>query len=94
MSKDNKENKPFKEFKFKFNFYWIYGILFALIIGYQFFSSSSLSSNKLSDNEFKTILKDNDIKKIIIVNDDFAQIILKGDALSKEKHRAKTRIRL
>ncbi len=90
MSKDSKENKPFKEFKFKFNFYWIYGILFALIIGYQFFSSSSLNTNKLSDNEFKTILKDNDIKKIIIVNDDFAQIILKGDALTKEKHRGKT----
>ena len=90
MSKDKKDNKPFKEFKFKFNFYWIYGILFALIIGYQFFSNADLNTGKLSDNEFKTILKDNDIQKIVIVNDDFAQIILKQEALSKEKHKAKT----
>ncbi len=31
MSQDNKKN-PLKEFKFKFNFYWVYGILFALIL--------------------------------------------------------------
>ncbi|MDJ0645659.1 MAG: ATP-dependent zinc metalloprotease FtsH [Flavobacteriaceae bacterium] len=90
MSNDKKDTKPFKEFKFKFNFYWIYGILFALIIGYQFFSNADLNTDKLSDNEFKTILKDDDIKKIIIVNDDFAQIIIKEDALTKEKHKAKT----
>lgn len=90
MSKDKKDSKPFKEFKFKFNFYWIYGILFALIIGYQFFNNADLNTDKLSDNEFKTILKDNDIQKIIIVNDDFAQIILKEEALTKEKHKSKT----
>ena len=27
-NKDN--NSPFKQFNFKFNFYWIYGIIFAL----------------------------------------------------------------
>ena len=31
-NKDN--NTPFKQFNFKFNFYWIYGIIFALLIGY------------------------------------------------------------
>ena len=91
MSQDKKNNKPFKEFKFKFNFYWVYGILFALILGYQFFNSSDLSTDKLSDNEFKTILKDNDISKIVIVNDDFAQVFIKESALSKEKHTAKTK---
>ncbi len=91
MSQDKKNNKPFKEFKFKFNFYWVYGILFALILGYQFFNSSDLSTDKLSDNEFKTILKDNDISKIVIVNDDFAQVFIKESSLSKEKHSAKTK---
>ena len=90
MSNDKKDNKPFKEFKFKFNFYWIYGILFALIIGYQFFNNADLNTDKLSNNEFKEILKDNDIKKIVIVNDDFAQIIIKEEALTKERHKAKT----
>ena len=44
-NKDN--NSPFKQFNFKFNFYWIYGIIFALLIGYQLLNSSDLASNKL-----------------------------------------------
>ncbi|MCF6346740.1 MAG: ATP-dependent zinc metalloprotease FtsH [Flavobacteriaceae bacterium] len=91
MSQDKKNNKPLKEFKFKFNFYWVYGILFALIIGYQFLNSSDLATSKLSDNEFKVILQDNDIKKILIVNDDYAHIFIKDDALEKEKHNSKTK---
>ena len=55
-NKDN--NSPFKQFNFKFNFYWIYGIIFALLIGYQLLNSSDLASNKLTQNEFKEILND------------------------------------
>jgi len=86
MSKDKKTNKPLKEFKFKFNFYWIYGIIFALILGYQFFNSSDLVTSKLSENEFNEILKDNDISKIVIVNEDLAHIFIKDNALEKEKY--------
>tara|TARA_R110002073_G_scaffold14998_1_gene60091 strand:+ start:9967 stop:11985 length:2019 start_codon:yes stop_codon:yes gene_type:complete len=91
MSQDKKNNKPLKEFKFKFNFYWVYGILFALIIGYQFFNSSDLATSELSTNEFETILKDNDIQKIVIANDDIAQIFIKPEALAKEKHKKNTK---
>ncbi len=85
--KNNKEketNNPIKQFNFKFNFYWIYGIIFALLIGYQLLNSSELSSNKLTQNEFKTILNDNDIDKIVIVNSDVAQLTIKKEALSKD----------
>ncbi|RPD99540.1 ATP-dependent metallopeptidase FtsH/Yme1/Tma family protein [Aureibaculum marinum] len=88
MSKDNNNknnNKPFKEFKFKFNFYWIYGILFALIIGYQFFNSSDLASTNLTENEFVELLKEDDVKNIVIVNDDVAKIYLKDEAFEKAK---------
>ena len=92
MSKDNnKSNKPFKEFKFKFNFYWVYGILFALILGYQFLSNPDLATSKLTENEFKELLKANDVEKIVIVNNDVAQIYISPDALEKEKHKAKTK---
>ena len=89
MKKDNNKekdnnNNPLKQFNFKFNFYWIYGIIFALLIGYQLLNSSELTSNKLSQNEFKTILEDNDIEKIVIVNSDIAQLTIKSEALSKE----------
>ena len=67
MSQENKNTSNTKIPKPKFNFYWIYGILFALIIGYQFFASDSLSTKNLSQNDFKTILAENDIEKIEIV---------------------------
>ncbi len=84
-NKDN--NSPFKQFNFKFNFYWIYGIIFALLIGYQLLNSSDLASNKLTQNEFNEILNDNDIDKILIVNGDIAQLTIKSEALNtKDKY--------
>ncbi len=85
-NKDN--NNPFKQFNFKFNFYWIYGIIFALLIGYQLLNSSDLASNKLTQNEFKDILNENDIDKILIVNGDIAQLTIKSEALNtKDKYK-------
>jgi len=95
MKKDTKNkgkenlNNPFKQFNFKFNFYWIYGIIFVLLLGYQFFNSSEMTSNKLTQNEFKSILNDNDIEKIVIVNSDIAQLTIKPDALSKDRYKKK-----
>ena len=88
--KPNKENNnsPFKQFNFKFNFYWIYGIIFALLIGYQLMNSSDLASNKLSQNEFNEILNENDIEKILIINGDIAQLTIKSEALNtKDKYK-------
>ncbi|SNR61249.1 ATP-dependent zinc metalloprotease FtsH [Lutibacter flavus] len=86
MSKEKKNTS--KNIKApKFNFYWIYGILFVLFVVYQVFNSESLSTKNLSQNEFKTILKDNDIDKIVIVNKDIANIYIKSEASEKEKHK-------
>jgi len=65
MSQD-KKNTPNKNLLKtpKFNFYWIYGAIFVLFIGYQFYSSGNMSSKNLSQNEFETILSENDIEKI------------------------------
>jgi len=81
-NKQNDNNSPFKQFNFKFNFYWIYGIIFALLIGYQLMNSSDVGGNKLSQNEFMEILNDNDIEKILIVNGDIAQLTIKSEALN------------
>ena len=86
MSQENK-NTSNKIKTPKFNFYWIYGILFVLIIGYQFFNSDAMSSKNLTQNEFITILTDNDIEKIVIVNRDIANIYIKSEASEKEKHK-------
>ena len=88
-NKNTDNNNPLKQFNFKFNFYWIYGIIFALLIGYQLFNTSELTSNKLSQNEFQTILNENDIDKIVIINADIAQLTIKQEALTKERYKNK-----
>jgi cell division protease FtsH len=88
MADNNKKPKINKNIKTpKFNFYWVYGIIFVLILGYQFLNSGNLSTHNLSENEFKTILNDNDISKIEIVNKNIAEIYIKKKSLDKEKYK-------
>jgi cell division protease FtsH len=82
-NKDNKSNLP----KLKFNSYWIYGAIIITIIAVQFFSSGDLASKSISKNKFDEILKDNDIKEIVVLNKDIAQIFLTQDALKKATHK-------
>ncbi len=82
-NKDNKTNMP----KFKFSSYWIYGAVLIAIIAIQFFNSGDLASKSISKNKFDQILQDNDIKEIVVLNKDIAQIFLTQDALKKAKHK-------
>jgi AFG3 family protein len=86
MSDSNKENKSNLP-KFKFNSYWIYGAVLIVIIALQFFSSGDLASKNITKNKFDEILKDNDIKKIVVLNKDIAQIFLTQEALNKAEHK-------
>jgi ATP-dependent metalloprotease FtsH len=85
MSDSNKENKSNLP-TFKFSSYWIYGAIFIVIIAVQFFSSGDLASKSISKNKFEEILRDNDIKEIVVINKDVAQLFLTADALKKAKH--------
>ena len=82
---NKKNNKPITP-KFKFNFYWVYGAIFVLLIGYQFISSGTLASRNISNNQFDEVLKENDIDKILIINNSSAEIFIKQDALSKKRY--------
>ena len=85
MSENKKENNN-NEPKFKINSYWIYGAVILLLIGFQFFSSGDLATQSISKNEFSEILRDNDISKIIVVNNNVAQIFIKEEAMKKSKY--------
>ena len=85
MSENKKENNK-NEPKFKMNSYWIYGAVILLLIGFQFFSSGDLATQSISKNEFSEILRDNDISKIIVVNNNVAQIFIKEEAMKKSKY--------
>jgi cell division protease FtsH len=80
-SNKNKSNIP------KFNFYWVYGAIFVLLIGFQFFNSGDLSTRNISTNKFSEILQSNDIKEIVIVNRTTAQLYLTDEALKKEAYK-------
>ena len=84
--KDNNKNEP----KFKFNAYWIYGAVIILVIGFQIFSSGDLATNSISKNEFNEVLRENDISKIIVVNNNVAQIFIKDAAMKKSKYQKLT----
>ena len=84
--KDNNTNTP----KFKFNSYWIYGAVIVLLIGFQFFNSGDLATKSISKNEFNEVLRDNDISKIIVVNNNLAQIFISRDAMKKSKYQKLT----
>ncbi len=57
-------NKP-KTPKGKFNFYWIYGIIAAVLIG-SFLLSNDNASKKISKDEFITIAEKGYVKKVMI----------------------------
>jgi len=80
--KENNKNEP----KFKFNTYWVYGAVILLLIGFQFFSSGDLATQSISKNEFNEVLRENDISKIIVVNNNVAQIFIKEAAMKKSKY--------
>ena len=81
--KDSNSNMP----KFKFNAYWVYAAIFIAIIAVQFFSSGDLATKSISKNEFNEILKENDISKIVVVNNNLAQIYIKDEAQKKERYK-------
>ena len=84
MSDSNKKSKPSIP---KFNFYWVYGAIFILIIAFQFFNTGDISSRNITTNKFSEILNSNDIKEIVIVNRSTAQIYLTEEALKKEAYK-------
>ncbi len=83
---DKKKNTP----KFKLNSFWLYIPIFVILLGLSFLNSGDLGSRQISKNEFTKILEANDIKKIVVENNNVAQIFLKKEAEEKENHKKLT----
>ncbi|MEE3999484.1 ATP-dependent zinc metalloprotease FtsH [Tenacibaculum sp. FZY0031] len=80
---DNKKNAP----KFSFNSFWLYIPIIVILLGLSFFNSGNLGSRNITKNEFTEILQANDIKEIVVENNNVAQIFLKPEAEKKEQHK-------
>ncbi|GAA4936692.1 ATP-dependent zinc metalloprotease FtsH [Algibacter agarivorans] len=83
------DKKNIKDKKPKFSPYWIYGILIAIFLGFQLFSSGSYQEGNLTTpSDFFKYLEDGDIEKVDIVkNTRVAKVYLTKDAEAKEIHK-------
>ncbi|MEM9000905.1 MAG: ATP-dependent zinc metalloprotease FtsH [Bacteroidota bacterium] len=86
MAKENNQNTPKKP---RFSSWWIYGVIIALILGFQFFGSTGFSSpNKTTTSELQEFLRNGDISKILIItNARQAKVFLTEEALQKDVHK-------
>ncbi|CAL2076778.1 ATP-dependent zinc metalloprotease FtsH [Tenacibaculum sp. 190524A02b] len=80
---DKKKNTP----KLTFNSFWIYIPIIILFVGLSFFNSGNIGSRNISKNEFTKILEANDIEKIVVENNNVAQVFVKEEASKKDQHK-------
>ena len=85
MAKEN-SNTPKKP---RFSSWWIYGVIIALILGFQFFGSATFSNTeKTTTSAMQEFLRNGDIEKIVIItNTRKAKIYLTDEALNKDVHK-------
>ncbi|QIE60500.1 ATP-dependent zinc metalloprotease FtsH [Rasiella rasia] len=85
-----KENKKPEVRKPKFNYIWIYAIIFIVVILFsQVFSGGLTQPAKTTQSDFQKFLKQGDIEKVEIVNKKVAKIYLTPEAKSKQEHSKK-----
>ena len=90
-SKPNDKDNPFSRFTPnkkgdgkppKFNAYWIYGIIAVVFLVVQFYVSSSRGPVETTWSKVKTtMLANNDIERIVVVNEKVANVYIKKDRL-------------
>jgi AFG3 family protein len=76
----------------KFNIYWIWAIIFAVLVGFQFFGSFTPDAKPLeSEQEFRTkMLETGDVSKLVIVtNKNLVRVYVKKESLGKPYFREK-----
>lgn len=75
-----------KKKKSKFNFYWLYGGLFALFLLFQYFNLDGLAQKKIDSEELKQILESGDVARVRIRNRQYAEVFIKQESLEKPKY--------
>ena len=76
-----------KDYKMRFNFYWIYFIVFLFFIGIQVFSSLNFNIKTTTYDNFVSFLNSGEVDKIVLLNNEVVQIFIKEENLSREKHK-------
>ncbi|MGB1021155.1 MAG: ATP-dependent metallopeptidase FtsH/Yme1/Tma family protein, partial [Flavobacteriaceae bacterium] len=83
MEKENKPSTP------KFNMYWLYGLVVAIILSSLIFGGTdSLSgTRKINVSQFENFLNAGDVNEVLVIrNKSSVLVTLKPEALSKQEH--------
>lgn len=70
------------------NLYWIYAVIGVVLISLNLFSWNSALS-PIGPGEFEEYIKNGDVKRVVVINEDFARIYLKPEALEEAPHKTK-----
>ncbi len=70
----------------RFSIYWVYALIFAVLIGFQFFSPFSSSSAEINREQFHQMVRNRDVEKFVVVdNRHTVQVFVKKASLPKYK---------
>ncbi len=71
--------------KYNISFYWIYGIIIAVLFGTYFFNLSG-GAEKINYQEFKNeYLSSGDVDHVVVVNKELVEVFIKKDRLKEDK---------
>jgi AFG3 family protein len=76
---------------FKFNSYWIYGLIALFLIGINFMNTGASKSAPITMERLKGMLVDGDVKTLAIVNRKFVEITIKDDKVNQDKYKDATK---
>ncbi|WP_207512138.1 ATP-dependent zinc metalloprotease FtsH [Longitalea luteola] len=70
----------------KFNIYWVWAIIFAVLVGFQLFGSFAPDAKTITDLEFYKMLDNGDVEKLnTVTNKNTVRVFIKKDRLEKYK---------
>ncbi len=72
---------------FKFNSYWVYGLIALFLIGMNFWKTGTSASEPITMERLKGMLSEGDVKSLVIVNGKFAEITIKDDKINQDKYK-------
>ncbi|NRB61491.1 MAG: ATP-dependent zinc metalloprotease FtsH [Saprospiraceae bacterium] len=82
---NNKKNENNNKNNPKFNSFWIYGIIGLVILGAQILAEFTPQNEPLKMGRLEQMIVNQDVKKILVINQINAQIFLKDNAISEYK---------
>ena len=81
----NENNNP-EQPKPKFNIFWVYGLIFLLIIGYQFYAGFKNMGIETYQDNFLQMVKQGDVDKFTVVrNKKIVRVSVNRDSLAKKE---------